>query len=165
MFKLPKILILLLAFCSASAFADGNYISVGGTNISSGGDSITGFGFSWAAFGSDTEKMGVITTSSFATEEYGSVRGNLFDVNVGPIFKMPNADWFRVYPLVGFTYVTVEGCIYNYGCYEDDDVFFNYGIGVQLSIPNTDIFGDVNVKKVSGDAEATITYFGLGYHF
>lgn len=176
MFKISKPLLLLSILCSTSVYADGNYLSLGVTNVSSAGESATGFGASWAYFGGESNQLGFITTASYASKDFTVANNwfaanatiNAFDINMGPIFKVPNTEWLRIYPLVGFTFAEVNACASNTSssaCAKDNETYFNYGVGIQASIPQTNFFGDINIKKVSGDADATIWYFGAGYHF
>ncbi|WP_256384539.1 outer membrane beta-barrel protein [Photobacterium toruni] len=167
---LKKTVITLACFvCPIAAQASENYISVGATHLSGNDVSASGAGFSWASFGSKEQNIGFIVTSSLAKEDksdFFSTRHatlKVFDVNVGPIFKVQNLSWLRLYPLVGISHANMEGCIGNI-CASEDKNEFNYGAGLQLDIPTTNIYTEFNIKRVMGDFNKTNMYFGVGYH-
>lgn len=173
---LKKTVIAISCFvCPIAAQASENYISVGATHLGGNGVSASGGGFSWASFGSKEQNVGFIVTSSLAKEDVdgtGDVnnlfipyRGTLkvFDINVGPIFKVQNLSWLRLYPLIGISHANVELCIDN-NCASDSKNEFNYGVGLQLDIPTTNIYTEFNIKRVMGDFNKTNMYFGVGYH-
>ncbi|WP_279147190.1 outer membrane beta-barrel protein [Photobacterium carnosum] len=177
---LKKTVIAISCFvCPIAAQASENYISVGATHLGGNGVSASGGGFSWASFGSKEQNVGFIVTSSLAKEDVdgtGDVnnlfipyRGTLtvFDINVGPIFKVQNLSWLRLYPLIGISHTNVDinACLYNI-CASDNESKneFNYGVGLQLDIPTTNIYTEFNIKRVMGDFNKTNMYFGVGYH-
>ncbi|MCG3884836.1 porin family protein [Photobacterium leiognathi] len=176
MTKSTKAIVLAALLGSAPALAYDNYFSLGATHVTSNGEDATGFGGSYAWFANKDSNIGLIGTASFASKDYEAssefiglaATVNAFDVNMGPIFKIPSAKWLRVYPMIGLTVAEVEACAataFHSECVSDNETYFNYGIGAQASIPSTNFFVDTNIKKVTGDADGTIIYLGLGYHY
>ncbi|MEC6813562.1 hypothetical protein VXS05_00510 [Photobacterium toruni] len=47
---------------------------------------------------------------------------------------------------------------------KEDKSEFNYGAGLQLDVPTTNIYTEFNIKRVMGDFNKTNMYFGVGYH-
>ena len=169
---LKKTVIAISCFvCPLAAQASENYISVGATHLGGNGVSASGAGFSWASFSSKEKNVGFIVTSSFAKQDAEGIyeqipyHGTLkvFDINVGPIFKVQNLPWLRLYPLVGISHANYNAN-YNSNTYDESKNEFNYGVGLQLDIPTTNIYTEFNIKRVMGDFNTTNMYFGIGYH-
>jgi len=99
---------------------------------------------------------------------------DMSDFSVGPIYRFENANWLKLYPTVGVTYfdgeIWVSGGSEGQYSIRDDDLWFNYGLGLQVSLPYTPIFLDFNYKVIipSGNySEFDIDsfYLGVGYSF
>lgn len=166
--KTQWLLLSALALTSAVQ-AEDDYFSVGPSLLRASGDNQYGAGFSAAKI-NEGKEWGVIGSFDYTRKNDASV----YDLMVGPVFQPENKPWLRVYPLIGFGYfylngdVTLDGTDYIGRHY--DRPGFAYGAGIQVSIPDSRVYVELNYKKLElpnelSDFNFDVTYLGVGCNF
>lgn len=181
-----KILTLcIIPFCSlADSDNDKNFISLGAVFGESNAydlidQSMNGLGINYARISTNNSWGFISSLQSSSSDKAYSGFNNTLDFeykltsfSIGPIYRPSNFDWFKVYADIGGTYFDSK-LKENRAriSLSDDDLWFNYSFGAQISIPNIPFFIDASYKNIhtSGDYAALDInrhfFVGAGYRF
>jgi hypothetical protein len=168
-----KFTLLLLSTLTASTFANAqaqdDYLSVGISALNISGDYTGGVGITGAKI-EDGKQLGIIGSFDVTKRDDAVI----YDFFVGPVYRPESHQWLRLYPLVGFGYYYLDGNVemdgghYQGGHY--DRPGFAYGAGLQVSVPNSSAYLELNHKRIAfpnelKDFTFDVTYLGFGYNF
>ena len=178
-----------MCFLPFLSFADSgtteNYVSVGavfgafkGYNVID--QSLKGFGVNYARINNNSNLGFIISLQNSTSDSeyfdlnYGNidVEYKITSLSIGPIYRPSILNWLKLYADIGGTYFDAKVKENQTQLSStDDDLWFSYSIGAQISVPKTPIFIDASYKSIrtSGDFSGLDInnhfFLGAGYSF